>query len=566
MKTEASRTEQQTSPELAFSSQVREESADGTRAINADLQTTQGVNEAVTEALSVQAVAPGKPVGRLAQAAAPARAAGFPALIPHLSLDDRIGRLLLSMVLAALLWFYVLNLENPPRITVFNDFTLEMRGLRSDLKVINFETLPPVGVTVQAPETILNMISKSDIKPYLDLTELDAGVHNVPVGIEVREAVRSDLLDVSALPNPVQIQLEVQVSRVFSVSVRTLGTPAFGYGMEPTQLDPSQVEVIGSQNNVDRVAQVMVSVDVGDKDGTQSGLIAPQALDSAGNRVDGVTFRPESIQVVVPIKLLINSKGVPVRVPVQGAPAAGYRISAITSDPISVIICCSPEMLEPIQFLETTPITITGTTSNVVTTTQLLLPAGVTLSPGQSSAVTVRVNVEPLVTTLQVSVATTVDGLPPGTSAIVSPDRLELTLAGTFAQLQGLRPSDVSAFVNVSTLEEGTYELAPRIIVPQGIKLESASSERVTVTLIAPTAVPATFTPIPVVPTREATVTLPNTAQPSVETPPTPVSSPSAVVISPAPVSTSTIAISGTITSTVAPATPGPQTAASPTP
>jgi len=60
------------------------------------------------------------------------------------------------------------------------------------------------------------------------------------------------------------------------------------------------------------------------------------------------------------------------------------------------------------------------------------------------------VNVEPLITTLQVSVAPIVEGQPEGASVIVSPHRLDLTLAGTFDQLQGLKVEmmDKTAYCN----------------------------------------------------------------------------------------------------------------------
>src|SRR5688500_8421475 len=73
-------------------------------------------------------------------------------VIPGLGLDDRLGRLALSIVLALLLWFYVLNLENPEQTTNFKGLAIELRGTRADLKVIN--PIPTVDSVVQAPQNV----------------------------------------------------------------------------------------------------------------------------------------------------------------------------------------------------------------------------------------------------------------------------------------------------------------------------------------------------------------------------------------------------------------------------
>src|SRR3954468_24511983 len=51
--------------------------------------------------------------------ASPARA------LPSISIDQRLGRLLLSIVLSVLLWIYVVNLENPTLSVPFRDLTVD---------------------------------------------------------------------------------------------------------------------------------------------------------------------------------------------------------------------------------------------------------------------------------------------------------------------------------------------------------------------------------------------------------------------------------------------------------
>jgi|GEM_PF-950835 len=473
--------------------------------------------------------------------------------IPIPSLDERIGRILLSIILALLLWFYVTSLENPEQVTVFRGLSVDMRGADSDLKVIN--TIPTIETEVHAPQDVMGRLRQSDIRPYVDLSKLGEGVHQVPVHAEVL-GNQPRLVTVRLVPNEVQVQLEAQVTREFTVTTQVSGTPALGYGVEPAQVKPDRVSITGGKDAVGRIARVVVAVDIDQKAGTQQGLKPPIALDSTGREIREVSFSPASVEVVVPIKLLLNYKVVQVRVPVEGQPAPGFRVSDIQMDPTNVTICCSPTLLDPIKVLDTTPVSIAGTTSTVITATELILPPGVELYPGQATTINVTVSVEALSTTLKLSVAPTVTGLPPGVTAVVSPNRLDLTLSGTFAQVQNLNPADVHAIVNMQGRQPGTYEMQPEITVPPGVTLESAAPQRVTVTIIAPTPVPPTATAIP-----QPTATR--------EVPPTPVGPAPAPTTPVRPVPTTPVNPTATQSPvpvpTISPSSPAPTTAVPPT-
>lgn len=487
----------------------------------------------------------------------------------RLHIDDRVGRLLLSAVLAVLLWYYVMSLENPAQNTNFPDLNVAVRNTGTSLKAV--VTPDVVNSAVTAPQNALGSLTRSDIRPYVDLTGLSEGVHTVPVRADINSP-RAGEISVQFNPPKVEVQLALQVSRIMSVTVQINGTPAFGYGLETAQVTPQQVKVSGDKEAVDRIAKVVAIVDVDGKAGTQQGSKLPVALDAAGQEVKGVTFTPPTVEVVVPVKLLLNYKAVPVRAPIVGQPAPGYRVSSITLDPTNVTLCCEPSLLESLEFLSAEPVAITGTTSPVITTTNLILPTGVSLYQGQPKQITVTVNVQVLETTFQVSVAPTVEGVEPGWNAIVSPDKIDLTLAGTFQQAQSLSPTDIRAIVNVQGRPAGTFSTKPLIVVPQGVKLNASTPETVTVTLVAPTPVPThtptalpTNTPAPTsaatstlvpVPSRTAPTEGPTTQPAATGTPaqptPTHTPSPTGAPATPTPTVIATTNLEPTATSTPA--------------
>ncbi|MDQ5824620.1 MAG: CdaR family protein [Chloroflexota bacterium] len=438
-------------------------------------------------------------------------------------LDERLGRLGLALILAVLLWYYVVNLENPAQTTSFGEVTLDVRGIPSNLRVIS--PLPTVDVTVQAPENLMRNLSPEDVRLYIDLSEMNEGVHDVPILVETNGLPR-DSLTVNLDPREVQVQLQLQVTRVFSIAVEVEGTPPLGYKFDPAQVTPRSVEVTGSQDALNRISRVLVPVNIEGQTSRVQGSRNPRALDAEGRDVTGVTFEPATVQVLVPIETYVRSKSVGVLPSVLGQPAAGYRVVLLTADPNNVQICCTEEALGPVDNLNVVPVPITGTTSTIITTTQLILPAGVDLLPTQSREITITVQVEEFQSAIALSVAPVAQGVPPGYSAFVSPERVDVTLQGSINRLQQIAPENVRVVANVSGLGAGAHQVSLQTILPDGVTLQSISADRATVTLVAPTptVVPPTATtqPSPTAtdePTAGPTTTQPVIAPPATTTP-----------------------------------------------
>lgn len=466
-----------------------------------------------------------------------------------IELDERVGRLVLAVILAVLLWFYVVNLENPAQTTSFRDLPVDVRGTASNLRVIS--PLPTVDVTIQAPQNLMSNLSPADVHPYIDLTAMSEGVHQVDIDIETN-GMPADNLTVNVDPGQIQVQLQLQVTRIFSVAVEVEGTPPLGYKFDPPQVTPGSVTVTGSQDAVERISRVVVPVNIERQTTRVQGSRTPRAVDTEGRDVANVTFDPANVQVLVPIEPYVRSKSVGVLPSTVGQPAPGYRVSLLTADPNNVQVCCSEEVLGPIDTLNVVPVPITGTTSTIVTATQLILPPGVDLLPGQSRDITVTVQVEQLASSIELSIAPIVQGAPPDYTFFVSPDRVDVTLQGSFNRLQQIAAADLRLVANVTGLGVGSHEVPLQTIVPDGVTLQRISTEMVTVTLVAPTPVPPTSTVQPTASaTSEPTETVPVVAPAATSTPAT-----NAPATQSAPTATRTPA--STATATPQPATPTP--------
>lgn len=445
---------------------------------------------------SAETIAPTAQVTTVVDVTAPAAYGSRGVLrrgLPSLEVDDRLGRLILALVLAILLWFYVANVENPAQTTSFRDLPVEVRGTAGNMKVIS--ALPTVDVIVQAPQNLMSGLTSGDVRPFIDLSNMNEGVHEVPVDIETRSGSQGGLV-VSANPRAIQVQLELQVTRAFSAVLQLEGAPPIGYQLGLAQVSPTNVQVTGSQEATGRIARIIVPVNVAGRTTDVQGTIEPLALDSAGREVNNITFQPSNLQVLVPITSYLTEKTVTVRASVLGQPAPGYSVR-LSADPSTVILCCSSEAVASTEYVNVVPVPITGTTSTIITRTQIILPPGVDLVPGQSPEVTVTVRIDELQSTIDLPIVPTVQGAPNGFTAFVNPDFIDVTLQGSFNRLQTITPDNIRLVADVSGLGAGAHNVPLRTILPDGVTLQNISANEVTVTLVAPTPVPPTATAQP---------------------------------------------------------------------
>jgi YbbR domain-containing protein len=437
---------------------------------------------------------------------------------------ERLSRLLLAFTIASLLWMYVLNLENPSGSSTYSRIAVVARGLDKNLSLSN--DLGNVTITAQAPADVLARLRSSDFTAYIDLAGKGPGTYRVPVQV----AAPSDADRVIVEPSQIQVQVIEVSDRRMPVQVRPMGRPGLGYQIETQQVRPSEVVVRGPRDQVDRIDQVVAQVDVDNKQGTQAGEVAPQALDFAGREITGLDFQPQYVNVVVAIQQVVNYKTLPVHAPVEGAPAPGYVVTDITVQPTTLTAYGPPNVLEPLNFLETAPVSIGGATQTVQVNITVPLTNGLTLWPQtQHNQVQVRVVIEELSTKTQLSAQVTHTGLAPGLVSVESPDRVDITVSGPFDALQDLKPDSVRAVLDLTGYGVGTYKLTPAITVPPRTTLKTWDPQEITVTISGPpTALPEPTLVAPLVPPLLTPTESPGSSPaPSPSPPPSPSSGPS---------------------------------------
>lgn len=399
--------------------------------------------------------------------------------------QTQIVRFVVSFLLAALLWGWVTQLQDPLTSKRFASIPVEAFELPVTLEVVS--TLPEATVTLSAAASQVDDIEEEDITVRLDTSEIEGpGTYRVPLIVD-SPAVN----DRTVQPEEVSIQVDDRVSTVFPLTIDTIldGDQARSVGTVTPEV--SQVTVGGPSSAVDRIASVVLPVSLGEQVDDFDGLFSPYAADSTGQPITEVEVLPA--QVATRVEVQTRGKSVSVIPNISGVPAEGYSIEQSRAIPDTIVVDGPPEVLSELLFVNTEAVDVTDAAQSFSAQVGLVdLPAGVTVIDPSGGNIEVRIAISNATRTSQTLPGLEVGqlGLAPGLEVQVLPPQLSLQVSAPVEILQGMRAEDITIFVRLAGLGPGTYTLRPEVVVPQGATWLGTDPPEVTV-VIRPSATPA---------------------------------------------------------------------------
>ncbi|HQY93084.1 CdaR family protein [Caldilinea sp.] len=412
-----------------------------------------------------------------------------------------VGTLLLSAVLALTIWLIAVNQENPLIVQEFDTrIPLTVVGLSEGVEVVQDLSTESVALELRAPRTSWESMRESDFRAMLDLTGLGPGEHDVSVKVTRRDP-QVTVLEVQR--PEYTVVLDPRVEKEVPVQVEILDGAAFGYEWQTPIYTPVTVTVSGPQSQVDQVSKARAEIYLRSAKSQVERTQPLVAADAQGRPVERVEVAaPGRAQIVVPVEQWPGRKEVAVRVKLSGPSATGYRLSAVRSEPSTIVLQGDPDALSQVPgFIETEPLDLTGATADVRKRVALLLPAGVTSFDGDFVMATA--GIAPIEGGITVSEPLVVRGLGPDLTAAAALNEVDVILSGPMPLLESMNEDDVFAILDVSGLVPGTHTLKPSIVLPGGIREDGVIPETVEV-VIKPLEV-AAHNALPQVPDVEAT-------------------------------------------------------------
>ncbi len=208
----------------------------------------------------------------------------------------------------------------------------------------------------------------------------------------------------------------------------------------------------------------------------------------AGNRlfhIAGSDVRsPSGVEVVqvTPGNVAIGfepttSKLVRVSPAVEGTPAFGYEVGAITSTPASVEVFGPAGALDALQAVITEPVSVAGASSTVRDTVTIgVADRNVRIKALQRVDVSIELRLAPLERIVS-GVAVEVRG------GRATPDAVEatVTVKGAAQALEGLTATALRAYVDITAVRSGRHRLPVAVDVPDGVSVVRVEPDQVSV-------------------------------------------------------------------------------------
>lgn len=408
-------------------------------------------------------------------------------------LTNNWGLKLIAILFALILWFAVINIDDPVVSVTFKNVPVQL---------VNTEVLTEEGmtyevldntdvvenITIYGPRTFVESLNENDIVAKADVNDITvANTVAINVSVDVRNS--SKITNIRSSLEWVKLNIEESKSTQLVINATTTGKLASGYIVGGIELDQNRVRITGPESVVSKISTAKVSVDVTESSSDVATYSTVRLYDKEGAEINNELLVKSTDKVHINVNV-IPTKYVPIRYQLTGTPAEGYGVveDGVTCDIMTVLIAGETEALRDVD-----EILITGEELDVsdlkeekefTIALKNYLPDNIILGDKEfDGKVTIKVPVEEIVTevveVLQENI--TIANIPVGmkVSLVDVPEYTELEVTGTVSKVRDVMTSDVTAVIDINTVLpstglsewlEGTYAVEATLNVPKGVE------------------------------------------------------------------------------------------------
>ena len=399
-------------------------------------------------------------------------------------------RIVLSILVALMIWLYADNQDNAPRTVRVSDVPVELVGedvLMERGLLVTSATDTTVDLELSSSiRTMANNLErgKDDIRLRVNLNSI-SGVGTYPLEWDI---IYPDSV------NPTSISLDyassyyvtVEVVELYSKSVpirgERSGTPAEGYVVGEMTFDQDAITVTGEQLAVANISHALVTVDITGATESFSMVSEFQLIDYNGEVIENSTFRTnvETVEVNVPILMI---KELPLEIDFTESPGSTLADVDVDIDPQVITVSGDSRSIGRLERVVLTEIDLSRLTGDTSFTVPIPVPAGSTSVSGETEA-TVTIQFKDTIATKTFE-ATNISYVnePAGSAVTVVSNALEVTLRGPEAELAAVVGGNIRVVGDLTDIsaENGTYTVPATVYVDGAEDVGAIGSYQITV-------------------------------------------------------------------------------------
>ncbi len=378
-------------------------------------------------------------------------------------LENKVVRILLSVLIAFAMWFYVITMVSTEYDATFSGVPVSFRGEaileERGLMVISSKT-PTVTLQIYGKRSDLSKLDSSNITVTADLSSIgEAGTYTLSTGsISYPADVRSDAFSVlSRNPGSITVEVEQKLKKEVPVVISYQGTVQedFLADKDRAELDYTAVSIEGPASTVEQITQAVIQVDLKDKNESFSDSYTYTLCNAKGEPVDAANV--ETNAPAINLTMYIQRvKEIPLVINVKNGGGATLGTTYIEKSLNTLKISGNEAVLAELEELELGTIDLGTIAEDTTLTFPVILPTGVT-NLSNVTEVTVDVKFPDLaVRTLTVTKIAPAN-VPADMKAEILTQTLQVTLRGPKELIDALTEEDVSVLVDLTDAQPGTF-------------------------------------------------------------------------------------------------------------
>lgn len=397
-------------------------------------------------------------------------------------MKKRLLPILLSLLIALVMWSYVVIVIGPEYQDTFYDVKVDLesvsKALEEEGKMLLLTEEASVTLVLSGNRVDLNKLNSGNIYLTVDSSKLTPGKTEYRTEIHYPDNVSDDAFTVEG-QYPSMISLDVVWRGEKTVKVEVDYNEDIipnGYGNLPVEMEFTEVNIVGPEEVVEKIAVAKVELELTEEN-NKTGIFNQEYMltfcDEEGNPVNSehVTVAPDKQMITISLPICMK-KDIPLKVHVQEGGGATAE-NNVTISPATITVLGSEEALRDLNewYLNTedTALDLKTLAAGTYTYDIKNLPEGVTNRSGKDTA-EVIVSFDNLMTKEFTLNLDTIQrkNLPAGMYPDISEEQIKITVRGTQEKMKSLRLSQIIAVLDFTDAKIGQMKEWPVLVSISG--------------------------------------------------------------------------------------------------
>ncbi|MCR5684978.1 MAG: hypothetical protein K6G81_06080 [Lachnospiraceae bacterium] len=256
---------------------------------------------------------------------------------------------LVSLVIAAIIWFAIMNIADPVTtetftgipVSIVNDDIIVRRGYKYTV-----ESGEQVDITCKGRRSVILALTNNDFVATADFETLDS-MYMANITAECTSPNASEI-KMSLRTEKMAVKREDSVTEPYSVRVVLTGAVRDGYYCYGTSMTSSLIQITGAESQIRSVKDIIAYVNIEDRTETFTDEYKLVAYDENGMEIDSMKLNFSQDKVTVTVGIY-RTKSVGIKIETAGTPVNGYYVEKVEYAPQTVLVAADRSVLDELD-------------------------------------------------------------------------------------------------------------------------------------------------------------------------------------------------------------------------